>query len=73
MHSVKVETFQFNAGPSAIESLLANRIDASYIGPNPAINGYVQSDGKDVRVIAGATSGGSTAIRIRLVIIQIRK
>ena len=40
-NNVKVETFQFNAGPSAIESLLANRIDASYIGPNPAINGYV--------------------------------
>ncbi|HZA69155.1 MAG TPA: hypothetical protein VE548_05590 [Nitrososphaeraceae archaeon] len=32
--------------------MLANRIDVSYIGPNPAINGYVVSDGKDVRVIA---------------------
>jgi NitT/TauT family transport system substrate-binding protein len=61
-NNVKVETFQFNAGPSAIESLLANRIDASYIGPNPAINGYVQSDGKDVRVIAGATSGGASFV-----------
>src|ERR687891_22438 len=60
-NNVKVETFQFNAGPSAIESLLANRIDASYIGPNPAINGYVQSDGKDVRGIAGATSGGGAS------------
>jgi NitT/TauT family transport system substrate-binding protein len=38
--------------------LLANRIDVSYIGPNPAINGYVVSDGKDGRVIAGATSAG---------------
>jgi NitT/TauT family transport system substrate-binding protein len=61
-NNVKVETFQFNAGPSAIESLLANRIDASYIGPNPAINGYVVSDGKDVRVIAGATSGGASFV-----------
>jgi NitT/TauT family transport system substrate-binding protein len=52
----------FNAGPSAIESLLANRIDVSYIGPNPAINGYVVSDGKDVRVIAGATSGGASFV-----------
>jgi NitT/TauT family transport system substrate-binding protein len=52
-NNVNVETFQFNAGPSAIESLFANRIDVSYIGPNPAINGYVVSDGKDVRVIAG--------------------
>jgi NitT/TauT family transport system substrate-binding protein len=61
-NNVKVETFQFNAGPSAIESLLANRIDVSYIGPNPAINGYVVSDGKDVRVITGATSGGASFV-----------
>jgi NitT/TauT family transport system substrate-binding protein len=61
-NNVNVETFQFNAGPSAIESLFANRIDVSYIGPNPAINGYVVSDGKDVRVIAGATSAGASFV-----------
>jgi NitT/TauT family transport system substrate-binding protein len=61
-NNVKVETVTFNAGPSAIESLLANRIDVSYIGPNPAINGYVVSDGKDVRVIAGATNGGASFV-----------
>ena len=61
-NNVKVETVTFNAGPSAIESLLANRIDVSYIGPNPAINGYVVSDGKDVRVIAGATSAGASFV-----------
>jgi NitT/TauT family transport system substrate-binding protein len=61
-NNVKVETVTFNAGPSAIESLLANRIDASYIGPNPAINGYVVSDGKDVRVIAGSTSAGASFV-----------
>jgi NitT/TauT family transport system substrate-binding protein len=61
-NNVNVETFQFNAGPSVIESLLANRIDVSYIGPNPAINGYVVSDGKDVKVIAGATSAGASFV-----------
>jgi NitT/TauT family transport system substrate-binding protein len=61
-NNVKVETFQFNAGPSAIESLLAKRIDISYIGPNPAINGYVVSDGKGVKVIAGATSAGASFV-----------
>ena len=61
-NNVKVETVTFNAGPSAIESLLANRIDVSYIGPNPAINGYVVSDGTDVRVIAGATSAGASFV-----------
>ena len=60
--NTKVETVVFNAGPSAIEALLAKRIDATYIGPNPAINGYVASDGKDVRVIAGVTSGGASFV-----------
>ena len=60
--NVTVETFRFNAGPSAIESLLADRIDATYIGPNPAINGYLLTGGKDSRVISGASSGGASFI-----------
>jgi NitT/TauT family transport system substrate-binding protein len=60
--NVTVETFRFNAGPSAIESLLADRIDATYIGPNPAINGYLLTGGNDLRVISGATSGGASFI-----------
>jgi len=34
----------------------------AYIGPNPAINGYVKSKGEALRVIAGATSGGAAFI-----------
>jgi NitT/TauT family transport system substrate-binding protein len=59
---VRIESFQFNAGPSVIEALFAGEIDLSYIGPNPAINGYVQSDGEALRIIAGATSGGAAFI-----------
>ncbi len=61
-NNTNVETFVFNAGPSAIEALLAKRIDVTYIGPNPAINGYVVTGGEDVRVIAGASSGGASFI-----------
>ncbi|MDR4491166.1 MAG: ABC transporter substrate-binding protein [Candidatus Nitrosocosmicus sp.] len=60
--NINVETIRFNAGPSAIESLLAGRIDATYIGPNPAINGYLQTNGEAVRVIAGASSGGASFV-----------
>jgi NitT/TauT family transport system substrate-binding protein len=60
--NVTVETFRFNAGPSAIESLLAGRIDVSYIGPNPAINGYLLSGGEDLRIISGASSHGASFI-----------
>ena len=57
----KIEWKTFNAGPSAIEALFAGAIDMTYVGPNPAINGYVRSNGEALRIIAGATSGGGRA------------
>lgn len=36
---IDVQILTFNAGPSAIESLLGKRIDVTYVGSNPAING----------------------------------
>ena len=60
--NVDVQTFTFNAGPSAIEALLAKRIDATYVGSNPAINGYIVSGGKDLRIISGAASGGAVLV-----------
>lgn len=59
---VELKTLTFNAGPSATEALLANQIDATYIGPNPTVNGYVVSEGKAVRVISGVASGGAVFI-----------
>jgi NitT/TauT family transport system substrate-binding protein len=59
---IKVETFVFNAGPSAIEALLAKRVDATYVGSNPPINGYVVSDGKGLRIVAGSASGGAVFV-----------
>ena len=61
-NNVKVQTTVFNAGPSTIEALLAKRIDVTYVGPNPAINGYVVSDEKDLKIIAGASSGGASFV-----------
>lgn len=52
----------FNAGPALIEALLAGDIDIGYVGPNPAINGYVKSHGEALRIIAGASSGGALFI-----------
>ena len=59
---VKIETQVFNAGPSAIEALFANRVDVTYVGSNPAINGYIKSDGQGLRIIAGAASGGAVFV-----------
>ncbi len=59
---VTLRTFTFNAGPSAVEALLSDSIDATYVGPNPAINAYIRSHGAAVRIISGATSGGAALV-----------
>lgn len=56
--TVKLVPTTFNAGPAEIEALNSGSIDIAYVGPSPAINGYVKSKGADLRVIAGASSGG---------------
>jgi NitT/TauT family transport system substrate-binding protein len=56
---VTLETSTFNAGGEAVEALFADAIDASYIGPNPAINGFAKSGGEALRIVSGATSGGA--------------
>lgn len=58
----RVDWKVFNAGPSVIEALFAGAIDIAYIGPNPAINGYVRSRGETLRIVAGATSGGAALV-----------
>jgi NitT/TauT family transport system substrate-binding protein len=58
----KLSTQVFNAGPAAIEALNAGAIDATYIGPNPAINSFVKSKGESVSIIAGAAAGGAQLV-----------
>ncbi len=58
-NDVKIDVKIFNAGPSAIEAMFAGELDLTYIGPNPAINGYVKSKGSALKIVAGATSGGA--------------
>lgn len=59
---VTLKTIQFNAGPSLIEALFAGEVDLGYIGPNPAINGYIKSKGEALRIVAGATSAGAAFV-----------
>jgi NitT/TauT family transport system substrate-binding protein len=59
---VELRVSYFNAGGEAIEALFSGAIDLTFIGPNPAINGFAQSDGDAVRLIAGSTSGGAALV-----------
>jgi NitT/TauT family transport system substrate-binding protein len=63
---VKLETSTYNAGTEAVEALSTGSIDATFIGPNPAINGYAaslgDSEGGVLRIVAGTTSGGASLV-----------
>jgi sulfonate transport system substrate-binding protein len=59
---VNLKTSIFGSGTEEIEALFAGAIDAGYIGPNPAVNGYVKSKGEALRIVAGATSGGAALV-----------
>ena len=56
---VTLTTTPFNAGPEAVEAIFSGALDASFIGPNPAINAFSRSKGEAIRIISGATSGGA--------------
>lgn len=59
---VPVIWVSFNAGPSAIEALFTDAVDVTFVGPNPAINGYLKSRGTKFVIIAGAASGGAALV-----------
>ena len=58
----KIEWRSFNAGPSAIEALLAGAIDVTYIGPSPTINAHVRTKGNEIRVLAPVARGGNALV-----------
>ncbi|HSY54077.1 MAG TPA: ABC transporter substrate-binding protein, partial [Opitutaceae bacterium] len=59
---VTIQWFAYNAGPSAMEAIFAGSIDLTYVGPSPALNAYIRSEGDEIRVLAGAAEGGAALI-----------
>ena len=57
--TVELETSPFNSGTEAVEALFSDGIDASFVGPSPAINAWQQSKGEAIRIVSGAASGGA--------------
>lgn len=55
-----VSPFVVNAGPEAMEALLAGDIDLACVGPSPALNTFVKSHGAALRIVAGVCSGGAS-------------
>jgi NitT/TauT family transport system substrate-binding protein len=56
---VGIDGKPFNAGPEAMEALFAGALDACYVGPAPAISGYLRSHGEGLVIVAGAAANGA--------------
>jgi NitT/TauT family transport system substrate-binding protein len=59
--NVKLDLKTYNAGSDVVTALLAGDLDASFVGPNPAINGF-QKTSKGIRIVAGTASGGASLV-----------
>src|SRR5712675_1425389 len=58
----EIQWFTYNAGPSAMEAIFAGSLDLTYVGPGPALNAYLKSNGEEIRVISGAANGGGALV-----------
>ncbi|QKW49610.1 ABC transporter substrate-binding protein [Streptomyces buecherae] len=62
LRGTRLRTQVFNAGPSAMEALNAGAVDIAWVGPAPAVNGFVRSRGRNLRIISGSASGGASLV-----------
>jgi NitT/TauT family transport system substrate-binding protein len=60
--ATKLKVTTFNAGPAAVEALKSGAIDATYVGPGPATNAFINSGGQALTVVAGAATGGTSLV-----------
>ena len=59
---MEIEIKVFDSGPQVIESIFSDSVDVAYVGPGPVINGFLKSDGNDLKILAGAANGGASFV-----------
>jgi sulfonate transport system substrate-binding protein len=60
--NIEIQWYTYNAGPSAMEAIFAGSLDVTYVGPSPALNAYLKSNGEEIRVISGAANAGAALV-----------
>src|ERR1700748_2486451 len=58
----KVKTSTYTSGTTETTAILAGQLDAAYVGPNPAINAWQKSNGKAIKIVSGAATGGASIV-----------
>jgi NitT/TauT family transport system substrate-binding protein len=61
-NNVTLKLYPFSTGTEEATALLAGQLDAAYVGPNPAIKAWQQSNGSLIKVISGSAAGGAELV-----------
>jgi NitT/TauT family transport system substrate-binding protein len=57
-----LKTSIFSSGTQETTAILADQLDAAYVGPNPAINAWKKSGGTAIKIVSGAATGGASVV-----------
>ncbi len=60
--STTIKTYLFTSGPPEMTALLAGQLDMAYVGPDPAVSAFVQSNGTALKIVAGVSNGGAVFV-----------
>lgn len=60
--STTLHTALFTSGGPEMLALLAGQLDMAFVGPNPAVNAYIQSHETGLQIVAGVSSGGAVFV-----------
>jgi NitT/TauT family transport system substrate-binding protein len=60
--SVTLATQPFQQGIAEVTALLSGKLDAAYIGTNPAFNAWQKSGGTAINIVSGSAQGGTSFV-----------
>jgi len=60
--STTIKTTLFTSGTPEMTALVAGQIDIAFVGPDPAVNAYIQGGDSGLQIIAGVASGGAVFV-----------
>lgn len=58
----KIQTTIFTSGSPEMTALLAGKLDIAYVGPDPAVNAYITSNGAALQIVSGVADGGAVFV-----------
>lgn len=58
----RIDARVFDSGTQAVQSLVTGNLDIAYVGPGPAVNAFVRTDGNSIVIVSGAASGGVSLV-----------